>query len=399
MVIHTNKSKARVSSLLDRRHNINPYELDTNRKRVIEYHPLELTSLKSVDETDETNGNNDSTDSNDTERNVLIQFGSSDCNNGGHNNVCQTGFNENIKEYEKEINTLLRSYRGSNIKKVKINENGCGEIDGNRKAILKLIITFKNNNNRIDVLSRLKTTGYDRIYLRRICDECRSIKFLPEPPMPIFDGLFDTLVEQNFGETISSRDVTSLFAKIETQLKKKVNMTNLIEPTNLGESDIEMRTSAVHSIRLILECFKDTRSDILSQETLRKILKYNIFTQLRESGAIKLVPKLEDLRKIAIFKLSLVNYNLIKTFLDSNNRNPLMTGITIGSLVRAWRMGKHKPISRGELPISNINFFQTREHIIEQILNVDGLSDTEQKNKVILFLIFGDYGIQPAIRL
>ena len=81
-------------------------------------------------------------------------------------------------------------------------------------------------------------------------------------------------------------------------------LSNLID-----QESIEINDSNKNANKIIL--FIINNKNILSYESLRKILKYVIFKQLRETDADKLQPKLEEIRKIAIIKLNFINYKLI----------------------------------------------------------------------------------------
>ena len=159
-------------------------------------------------------------------------------------------------------------------------------------------------------------------------------------------------------------------------------------------------------IKLIFDYYKENNKDILSYESLITILKKTIFKKLTRESNVMLMPELEDLRKLAILKLSLVNYRLIEQFkIKYLNNDTLDTGL----LYSHWKTN-HNTISRTKLldllQISNykdkIEFWiKTRNQIINYVLTEISNININGKSKVdiVLFLIFGDYGIESAIQI
>ena len=91
----------------------------------------------------------------------------------------------------------------------------------------------------------------------------------------------------------------------------------------------------------------------------------------------------------------------------SRPTHPIFThGIIVDELIKQWRVDRHETISRLKfieyIGNNDIFFINTREKIIEIVLDGRLLTNSPlervYKLQVILFLIFGDYGIQPAIR-
>jgi hypothetical protein len=296
---------------------------------------------------------------------------------------CQSKFNTYISDYQHEINRLLNLISNSNIKEILINKDACGAINSSRNAILTLTIMFKSNSDTsTTILTKLKTNR-NGIKPNSILN---TINFLEDHPTPIHNILYNKI--QN------NSTIYNIFDNIKVYLIQ-MNKEKLIKEYN-GPN--EKHKSAVDVLRLILDFFITNKTDILSNESLRKILIINIFIQLRESKKTKLIPELEDLRKIAILKLQLVNYNLIEKFIKIYS----IINYDTDSLHTTW-IKNYDVISRTELcniigNCDDIFWLNRPKEIINKVMEALKKKKKSQEdiNKVLLFLIFGDYGIEPG---
>ena len=312
---------------------------------------------------------------------------------------CHILVNNNITEYNNEINELLKS-ENTNIDNIEIQENGCGRMNENNQAILKLKITFNVKTiSPVDYLTKILSTinKYGVGVVKPNClNNCPNIQFLNNRPLP----LSDTFILENANNDHKEK-WNLIFKNYETKFKQ-LDVINESGFKGVNKS----QKSTIVIIKLIFDYYKENNKDILSYESLITILKKTIFKKLTRESNVMLMPELEDLRKLAILKLSLVNYRLIEQFkIKYLNNDTLDTGL----LYSHWKTN-HNTISRTKLldllQISNykdkIEFWiKTRNQIINYVLTEISNININGKSKVdiVLFLIFGDYGIESAIQI
>ena len=409
IIIYSNLTQSSLENKINREYNIKPYELDDYRKEVItDYPTLHLTRFvdaRKLNETDELEEfeelenleevDGEELQESEVTKNVLIQFQNPTCKI--QKDKCLNNFNDNKLNYQIEINRLLKKSRNS-IKSIEI-IGKCGMIDEEGKAVLKIKIIFNSSDNFLSKLSNLVTDRVSGIKPKQneceYLNNCYTIKFLDTEATPLLNTF------KELGEDEININFKTLFKKINTHFNKADilnKLSNLIDQESIEINDFNKNAN-----KIIL--FIINNKNILSYESLRKILKYVIFKQLRETDGDKLQPKLEELRKIAIIKLNFINYKLIEKFISDTSLN--ISDINSNTLYKQWKNNKYKIISReiimnlvGEN--NNITFwFKTRETIINDIIKLLNASQQDNKIKktIILFLIFGDYGIQPAMYL
>ena len=424
ILLYSNLKKKTLENKINREYNIKPYELDTYRKKVLTNYPtLHLRSFVSlqelnkedyIEELEELEASEELEVSEELEaseeleeniitKNVLIQFNNESCKKKGKE-ICRNNFNKYKLNYQEEINKLLRTY--NSVKTIQIVDE-CGMIDVEGNAILKIKFNRKFQDNLVSQLSKLGERNKKKSAIKPYQNECRNpskcptIKFLNKEATPILN-IFEKLFEDQ--NTISF-NFKILFKKIDEYFNNIKIFDYLAQYNDNDNDNLKinqfMNNNYKYATKIIL--FILNNKSILSLEALRKILKNVIFKRLRGTGADKLEPKLEELRKIAIIKLNFINYKLIEKFIEDYNF--LNTHINTESLYKQWQKDKYKIISRQQLNNligkEHAKFFwlKNRKTLINEILNLLNITSQPNTKKIILFLIFGNYGIQPAYYL
>jgi hypothetical protein len=371
--IESDNSEQSIRSIFNKRIGIDvkPYKLDTVNKQIhrSDFATLTLNSIASIESIANSTVQSTTSSSGNKlhDKQVQIQF-------VGAQGIDRVGLvNKHKENYDTEINDLLRKVTNSNIKSITITK--CEKIDTNKdKANLKLNITFNSSDDTLKVLSGLKTTDKKGI---KPCNECPTFIFIVEN-----QTLRNTLKSLKGSNT---KYLQSIFTELEKKPKGE------LASFNLNHLDLHVGTKPfVDALKLV-----DTIN--LSHETLRNILRYNIF-QLRKKDEAKLHQSLEEFRHMALIKLSVVNYKMIDTFMKKYK----LQNITSIDLVKHYADRDFTVISRSELVeiVDPFYFLQNRSNIITELLTrVKSNTDNNKNKNILLFLIFGDYGIQPAITL